>query len=77
MSKYKYIVFDKNTLGGKPIIKGTRISVDLILELLASGGTIETIVESFPHLEREAVREAILYATDHLKNEILIEASIS
>ena len=47
MSKYKYIVFDKNTLGGKPIIKGTRISVDLILELLASGGTIETIVESF------------------------------
>ncbi len=74
MNKYTHITFDKNILGGKPIIKGTRISIELILEWLASGATVDQIVESYPHLKREAVQEAIRYATDISKNEILIES---
>ena len=73
MNKYKHITFDKNILGGKPIIAGTRISVELILEWIAAGSSVDQIVESYPHLKKVAVKEAILYATDVAKNEILIE----
>jgi uncharacterized protein (DUF433 family) len=72
MHSYKYIISDKNILGGKPVIKGTRISVDLILEWIAGGATIDKIAESYPHLDKEGIREAILYAKDSLKNEIFI-----
>jgi uncharacterized protein (DUF433 family) len=74
MSKYPYITFDKNILGGKPIIKGTRISVELILEWMASGSTVDQIIESHPHLKKEAIQEVLIYAADIAKNEILIEA---
>ena len=74
MHKYQHITFDKNILGGKPIIKDTRISVELILEWVSTGSTIDEIVESYPHLKKEAVQEALIYATDISKNEILIES---
>lgn len=74
MKNFKYIVANPAVLGGKPIIKGTRISVELILEWLATGGTIETILTKYPHLLKEAVQEALLYASHALKNEIVIEA---
>jgi uncharacterized protein (DUF433 family) len=77
MKKYKHIISNAHILGGKPIVEGTRISVDLILEWIASGGTIETIVMAYPQLTTEAVKEAILYATDYLKNEILIESKVA
>jgi Uncharacterized conserved protein len=44
----KYIRYDPNVLCGKPVIAGTRISVELILEKLASGQTIEQILEDYP-----------------------------
>ena len=72
MNKYPHIISDKDILGCKPIIKGTRISVEIILEWIASGATLEAITESYPHLNREALKEAVLYAKDFLKNEILI-----
>jgi uncharacterized protein (DUF433 family) len=75
MTRYDHITFDKSILGGKPILKGSRISVEVILEWIASGATIEKIIESFPHLTREAVIEAVLYAKDSLKNEIYIEST--
>jgi uncharacterized protein (DUF433 family) len=74
MNRYQYITYDKNILGGKPIIKGTRISVELILEWLASGSSINQIIESYPQLKKEAVQEALIYAADLAKNEILIES---
>lgn len=74
MKNFKYIVANSSILGGKPIIKGTRISVELILEWLASGGTVETILLQYPHLLKEAVQEALLYASQAMKNEIVIEA---
>jgi uncharacterized protein (DUF433 family) len=54
---------------GKPIIKGTRISVDFILELLASGTTVQQIVKEYPQLTKENVLEAITYARKSLKHE--------
>ncbi len=77
MKKYHHITFNKEILGGKPIIKGTRISIDMILEWIASEAAIDQIHNSYPQLSVEAIKEAILYATDHVRNEILIEAKIA
>ena len=60
-------------LGGKPIIMGTRISVEFILELVASGGSVNDIVKKYPHLKAEAVKEAILFASYNLRNDVVLE----
>lgn len=62
--KFDFITSNPGVLGGKPIITGTRISVDFILQLMASGATIDEIVAQYPHLKKEAVVEAILYASE-------------
>lgn len=77
MKKYQHITADKEILNGKPIIINTRISVDTILELLASGATIEKIASEYPQLTIDAIREAILYAADLSKNEIIIESKVA
>lgn len=77
MKAYQYITSHREILGGKPIVKGTRISVDLILEWIATGGTIEQIANDFPQLSVEAIKEAIRYASDYLKNEIVIETEVA
>ncbi|MGL5807295.1 MAG: DUF433 domain-containing protein [Xenococcaceae cyanobacterium] len=56
------ITFNKNILGGKPIVRDLRISVAMILELLAKGATSEEILEDYPELEAEDLRAAMLYA---------------
>ncbi len=56
------ITQDPEILGGKPIIKGTRMSVESILELLASGEEIKGILEEYPFLTREQIQAAIDYA---------------
>jgi uncharacterized protein (DUF433 family) len=71
--EFKHIVSNPNILGGKPVIRGSRISVQLVLEWLASGASIQDIVHKYPHLSEDAVREAILYASNFMSNEILIE----
>ena len=58
------IVSDKNVLLGKPIIKGTRISVEFILERLANGWTEEKILQSYPHLKREDIQAVFAYLND-------------
>jgi uncharacterized protein (DUF433 family) len=73
MNNYNQIISDPNILGGKPIIKGTRISVEMILEFISSGASIDDIVKTYPHLSKESVSDAIKYATEYLKNEILLE----
>jgi uncharacterized protein (DUF433 family) len=73
MKRFELITADPNILSGKPILKGTRISVDFILQLIASGASIDDILQSYPHLSREGVVEALLYAGEVVKNEINIE----
>lgn len=57
------IIQDPDILGGKPIIKGTRMSVESILELLASGVEIEEILKDYPILKKEHILAAIEYAS--------------
>lgn len=71
--EFKHIVSNPAILGGKPVIRGSRISVQLVLEWIASGASIQEIVKKYPHLTEEGVREAILYASNFMANEILIE----
>ena len=59
-------------LGGKPIIKGTRISVEFILELLSSGMSTSDVLKEYPHLKREDVLAALDFATKTVKREEII-----
>lgn len=70
---FDYIVSNPNILNGKPCISGTRISVDIILEWIATGATISDIIEKFEYLSEESVKQAILYAANYLHNDIIIE----
>lgn len=58
------ITSDPNFVVGKPIIAGTRITVELILEKLASGYSIDDILDAYPHLTREGVLAAIDFAIE-------------
>lgn len=55
------IVFDPRILGGKPVIKGTRLSVEFILELLSSGVPEGEILEDYPHLTKTAIQACLNY----------------
>lgn len=70
MNKFLNITSNSEVLGGKPCIRGTRISVELIMEWLSSGGTPEIIAMKHPKLTRGTVLEAIRYAAYFSKNEI-------
>ncbi|MGV3763142.1 DUF433 domain-containing protein [Parapedobacter sp.] len=65
-----YIVSDKNILIGKPTIKGTRISVELILELLSSGWSEQQLLESYPQLKTYHIKAIFAYLRDCMKNEL-------
>jgi uncharacterized protein (DUF433 family) len=67
---------DPSVLGGKPCVRGTRLSVEFILELLASGATEAKIAAAYPQLSAEAVRSAIIYAARALKNEVVWDVKI-
>jgi len=56
------ITANPNVFGGKPIVRGLRISVELILSLLAQGETAETILDDYPDLEPEDIRACLAYA---------------
>jgi Uncharacterized conserved protein len=56
------ITADPEILGGKPVIAGTRISVQLIVEKIGDGWSIEDLLEDYPHLTREQIIAAIAYA---------------
>ncbi|MGB9823394.1 DUF433 domain-containing protein [Thermodesulfovibrio sp.] len=63
------IEINPEILVGKPIIKGTRISVEFILELLANGWDIEKILKNYPQLTKEDIIAAIEYSLEILKEE--------
>ena len=63
------IVIDPEVMAGKPIIKGTRIPVDLIVRLVAQGMSFEEILEDYPHLIKEDIQAALAYAADVVGQE--------
>ena len=66
------ITVNPKILGGKPIIQGTRISVEHILDLLASDVTEEEILEDYTHLSKEDIQACLKYAARSMKNEVYL-----
>lgn len=60
---------DPRILAGKPTVKGTRLSVEFLLGLLAKGWTEEQIFESYPHLTREAFRAVFAFSAEAMRDE--------
>lgn len=66
------IEIDARKMMGKPIIKGTRITVELLLRKLAEGATEADLFDAYPRLTREDIRAAIAYAADTIAHEEII-----
>jgi uncharacterized protein (DUF433 family) len=69
---FQQIVSNPGILGGKPCIKGTRISVEFILELFASGASHREILTAYPHLTEEALEEALRYVAAYKAGRLQI-----
>jgi uncharacterized protein (DUF433 family) len=71
MEKTGLIVSDPKVMTGKPVIRGTRITVELILEKLAAGHTEDDILRAHPHITREGIRAALAFAAEALQASAL------
>jgi len=63
---------DPSILNGKPVIRGTRISVELILYRMAEGASMNDILEAWPNLTKEDIRAALAYSAAVISNEELL-----
>ena len=61
MKNLKRITFDPNIMGGKPTIRGLRVTVGMIIGLIASGHDNKEILKAYPYLEEADIREALTY----------------
>ena len=66
-----YIHSDPEILLGKPVVKGTRLSVEFILGLFAEGWTEQQIIENYPTLSKESLRAVFAFATECMREEFL------
>jgi uncharacterized protein (DUF433 family) len=62
MTNLDRITFDSNVMGGRATIRGMRVTVSLVVNLVASGMGMEEIVEAYPYLEPEDIRQSLQYA---------------
>ena len=69
MTWQDHIIIDPHVLVGKPVIKGTRVAVEFVVELLGRGWTQEQILQEYDHLTREDIQACLAYASDVLKAE--------
>ncbi|HME42330.1 MAG TPA: DUF433 domain-containing protein [Syntrophorhabdales bacterium] len=67
----KLITSDPQIMMGKPVIAGTRITVELILEKLAAGETVDQILAAHPRLTRDAIKAALAFAAEALRADVL------
>ncbi len=70
MNWREYIHTDPDILSGKPVIKGTRISVELILGRLANGWTEAMLFESYPHLPKETLPAIYAFMLDTIRDDV-------
>jgi len=75
MDYQKYIERRPDVMMGKPIIKGTRITVEHVMRKLAGGYTVNTLLENYPHLTKDQITAALEYAADLIANEESIESA--
>jgi uncharacterized protein (DUF433 family) len=78
LEKKELIVSDPEVMMGKPVIAGTRITVELILEKLAAGETAEEIIDAHPRLNEGAIRAALHFAAQALRADVTypVESSV-
>jgi uncharacterized protein (DUF433 family) len=74
MTPANRIIVDPKVMGGQPVIKGTRITVALVLRELGRGATPAEIIDQYPHLKIEDIRAAAIYAADVVSGETLLAA---
>jgi len=67
-----HVTSDPQVLAGKPVVRGTRLAVDFILGLFASGWTQDQVLENYPSLTPEALKAVFAYAADALHEEVII-----
>ena len=67
----KLIVSDPTVMMGKPVISGTRITVELVLEKMAAGETEDQILEAHPRLTRDGIRAALAFAAEALRADVI------
>jgi uncharacterized protein (DUF433 family) len=65
------ITSDPSIMMGKPVIAGTRITVELVLEKLAAGETVEQVLDAHPRLTREAIQAALAFAAEALRADVI------
>ncbi|WP_439558130.1 DUF433 domain-containing protein [Dyadobacter sp.] len=70
-----FIVSDHKVMLGKPVIKGTRLSVELILRKLGEGATINDLTQMYPGLNQESVQAVLQYAAELVANEESLETA--
>lgn len=75
MDYSQYIIRNPEVMLGKPTLKGTRITVELILRKLAAGYSVDDILTSYPHLQRDQIFAVFAYMADVIANEEVLEAS--
>jgi uncharacterized protein (DUF433 family) len=73
----KFMISDPSVMMGKPVIAGTRITVELIVEKLAAGESIDQILEAHPRLTKEAIQEALAFAAEALRADVIYPVSTS
>jgi uncharacterized protein (DUF433 family) len=66
------IISNSEVMCGKPVVKGTRITVELILEKLSMGFTVDEILEEHPTLTKEGIQAALRYAVESIKDELFL-----
>lgn len=73
---FNRIEINPRVMLGKPVIKGTRITVELILEELSAGKSVEDLLKAFPRLDRQSILAALAFAADALKGEKVYPISV-
>lgn len=71
------ITFDPQVMGGKPCIRGMRVTVGTIVGLIASGKTVDQVLADYPYLEREAIGTWVIAALKQYQNELELGAIIT
>lgn len=77
MDQFSLLERNPGILGGKPIVKGTRISVSIILEWMATGASAKSISERYPQVSEKAVEQALKYASREIASTKIIDLTLA
>lgn len=66
------VTINPDVMLGKPVIRGTRVPVELIVRKLGEGAIVEEILDAYPNLKKKDIQAALLYAAEYMRNETFI-----